>query len=104
MLVEDRAVALIVLVEDDAVLIVGKHMGQRAHALFERLAPQILAVVLDQIEGAQHGRLIVAPERSSKVESATLVDHDRFAVDEAGPEPASVLTASTMRRKRSAKS
>jgi hypothetical protein len=47
------------LVVGDARMGVSQELGQRALALFDRRAPQVLAVHFEQIEGAEHGGGIV---------------------------------------------
>jgi hypothetical protein len=73
-------------------------------ASFKRLAAQIFAVELDQVEGAQHRGMVVPPRAQQfEVRKVVLVNHDGVAVDDADA-AGRLLMASTIRGKRSAKS
>jgi hypothetical protein len=76
-LVDDRAFAFVMPIERDAVALSGQQIGQDTLAFLERCTAQILTVELDEIEGAEHGRMIVAPG-AQQIEGgeAALVDHD----------------------------
>ena len=85
MLEDDGAVAVIVLVEGDAVALSVQHIGQCMLALLDRRSAQILAVQFDQIEGAEHGGMVVMPGAEQiKGREAVGIDDNRLAVDKAG--------------------
>jgi hypothetical protein len=86
MLEDDSAVAVIVPIGGDAVSFSVQQIGQGVLALLDRRPAQILAVQFNQIEGAEHGSVVMPPGTEQiKDREAIGVDHDRFAVDEAGP-------------------
>jgi hypothetical protein len=58
---DDIAVADGVLVAHDARLRPAHQLGQRSLALLERCSVQILAFELDDVEGAEDGRVVVTP-------------------------------------------
>src|SRR6185503_708501 len=58
-LVEDRAVAVVVLVEDDARMRAAQQISQEGLAVFNRCPAQIPAVEFEQIEGAEHGGAVM---------------------------------------------
>ena len=78
---DDGAVTGEMLIVGDAVLDATQQMGERRLATLQRLAAKVLTVQLDQIEGAQHGGMIVkAPAESVEYREAALIDHDGLAV------------------------
>ncbi len=87
-LVDDRTVALIMLVQGDAKL----RALQRTEKLFEPIFPpldwigaQVIAIELDKIESAKHGGMVMAPgAQQIEGREAVLVNHNGLAVDEAG--------------------
>ena len=80
-----RAVAVKMLVEGDSVAGVAEKIGEHGLALLERLLAKVLAVEFDQVEGAEHGGMVVMPI-AEEVEhrEARLIDDDRLAIDDAG--------------------
>jgi len=82
---DDRAVGVVMLVVGDTRMGVSQELGQRALALFDRRAPQVLAVHFEQIEGAEHGGGVV-PVSTDHIEysEAAVVAYDGLAVDQAG--------------------
>ena len=56
-----RAFAAVVVVEGDALVRPAEELRQEAFTLLERSAPQVVAVQLDQVEGTQHGGMVVVP-------------------------------------------
>ena len=56
-----RAIALIMLIERFPVGSVSEQIGEHGLAALDRLPPEVLAVELDQIEGAEHGGILVMP-------------------------------------------
>jgi hypothetical protein len=57
---DGRAVALYVFVEPDAGASPGKHAHERGFSDLKRIAPQVIAVLLDEIEGVQERAVIMA--------------------------------------------
>ena len=77
--------ALDVLVEAQAGRGLGKHRGQRGLAHLERLAPQVVAVQLDQVEGVQEDAGVVAAVADAvEARHAVVAAAHRLAVDDAG--------------------
>ena len=58
---DDRAVAIEMLVEGDAVIRAAKEIGQRALPVLKQFTAEVLAVELSQIEGAEHGGVVAKP-------------------------------------------
>ena len=56
---DDRAVASHVLVEAQATSF-GQHTSKRGLAHFQRIAPQVVAIQFDQVEGVEEGTVVVA--------------------------------------------
>jgi hypothetical protein len=54
-LVDDRAVGIVMLIVGDACMRVAQELGQLAFALLDRHVPQVLAVEFEQVESAEHG-------------------------------------------------
>jgi hypothetical protein len=79
------AVALDVVIEPNAMTNPGQDGGQRGLADFERLAAEIVAVELNQIEGVQEHAAIMAPI-SNVIEArcATLIAGGGLSIDDAG--------------------
>ena len=62
-----------------------QELRQEAFTLLDRSEPQIVAVQLDQVEGAEHGGVVMLPvAQQLEHREAALIDHDGLAVDEAG--------------------
>ena len=81
---DDRAVAVEVLVEGDAVIRAAKEIGQRALPVLKPFTAGVLAVKLDQIEGAEHGGVVAKPiTESVEDREPAFVDHDGLAVHDA---------------------
>jgi hypothetical protein len=55
------SIAWEVLVEGYAIACGAEEISERAFAVFKRLLAEIIAVELDQIEGAEHCHIIVIP-------------------------------------------
>jgi hypothetical protein len=73
-----------VRVEHDARVLAAQQRPQGALAGFNRLATQILAVELKQIEGAKdRSRTRLVPADKVKYRKALLIGDDRLAVDQA---------------------
>jgi len=53
---EGRAVAFDIFIEPDARAGLGHDRRERGLADFERIAPQVVAVQLDEVEGRRRGR------------------------------------------------
>jgi hypothetical protein len=78
------AVALHVLVEPNAMTNPGQDGGQRGLADFERLAAEIVAVELNQIEGVQeHAGVVSAVTDTLEAGYAALVAGDGLPIDDA---------------------
>jgi hypothetical protein len=84
MLVDDRAVAGVVLIESDALVGTAQKLCQDVFPPLNRQRTQVVAIKLDQIERAEYGSVVMAPV-AQEVEDreAALIDHDGFAIDEA---------------------
>jgi hypothetical protein len=82
---EGRAVALDMLVEPDARAGFGHDRCERGLADFKRIAPQVVAVQLDEVKGVQECGL-VSPLVTDEIEgsNAVVIAGDSFAVDDAG--------------------
>ena len=59
MLEDGRAVTLEVLVRGYAIASVSEEISQHALAVLERLPAEVVAVKLDEIEGAEHSDIVV---------------------------------------------
>jgi hypothetical protein len=76
----DIAVALAVFVEHDAGMRGANELGELALAVLDRPSPQILALQLDQVEGAKHGVVAMAcPSDRLEHGEAVVVGDDRSA-------------------------
>ena len=85
MLVDERPVALKMLVKGDTRMGAAKQAGERARARLDRKLAQILAVQLQKVERAMDGGYI-GPLPPDQVEDGkpVFVAHDRLAIDQAG--------------------
>src|SRR5205823_6059079 len=74
------------LVEGDTLVGAVQKLCQGSLTLLDPDAPQVLAIMLEEVERAEDGGLVMTPV-AQKVErcEAALVDHNDFAVDEARP-------------------
>jgi hypothetical protein len=79
------AVALYVVIEPNAMANPGEDAGQRRLADFERIAAEIVAVQLDQVEGVQK-HAVVSAVVTDEIErgNAVLIASNRLAIDDAG--------------------
>ena len=86
MLEDVRDVPRKILVEGNSVAGVSEKISEHGLALLERLLAKIIAVELDQVEGAENRRMIVMPI-AEEIEhgQARPIDDDRLAIDDAGP-------------------
>ena len=81
---DDRAVALEMLIERDAVAGVSEQIGERGLAALDRLPPEVLAVEFDQIESAEHGGVVVLPIADQIEDREPVrIDDDGLAVERA---------------------
>jgi len=82
---DGRAVAFHVLIEAQAKASFGQRTSKRGLAHFQGIAPQVVAVQFDQIEGVQERAVIIAAV-SNEIErgDAVFIAGDSFAVDNAG--------------------
>src|SRR5262245_3372533 len=82
---DGRAVALDMLVEPDARSSLGHDRCERGLADLKRIAPQVVAVQLDQVEGVEEYALVSALV-TDEIErgNAVVIAGDSFAVDDAG--------------------
>src|SRR5262249_38420139 len=78
------AVALDMLVEPDAGLGLGHNRRERGLAHLKRIAPQIVAVQFDEVEGVEEDALVSAlvPDEVERGQ-AVVIAGDGFAVDDA---------------------
>ena len=82
---DGRAVALDMLVEPDAGTGLGHDRRERGLADFERIAPQVVAVQLDEVEGVEKDAPISALVTDEIERGDTVViAGDSFTVDDAG--------------------
>src|SRR5262249_7958440 len=81
---DGRAVALDMLVEPDAGAGLGHDRCERGLADLKRIAPQIVAVQLDQIEGVQE-RAVIMTAVAHEIErgNTVVIAGDSFAIDDA---------------------
>jgi hypothetical protein len=82
---DGRAIALDMFVEPDAGAGLGHDRGERGLADLKRIAPQVVAVQFDQVEGVEEYALVSALvtdeiERSN----AVVIAGDSLAIDDAG--------------------
>jgi hypothetical protein len=85
-LVDDRALGLVMGIERDARLCATQQPRQGRFARFERLPAQILAVELEQVEGTKDYVITVpAPTQQVEHRQSVRIAHDCLAVDQAGP-------------------
>ena len=82
---DGRAVALHMLVEPDAGASLGQRARKRGPADLKRIAPQVVAVQFDQVEGVEKDAVVSAVitneiERSD----AVVIAGDSFTIDDAG--------------------
>ena len=82
---DGRAVAFHVFVEPDAGAGLGHDRRERGLADFERIASEIVAVQLDEIEGVQERAVIMAAV-ANEIDPVVIAG-DSFAVDDAGARP-----------------
>jgi len=82
---DGRAVAFQMLVEAQAKASFGQHTSKRGLADLNRIAPQVVAVQLDQVEGVQERAVIMAAV-ANEIErgNALVIAGNRFAIDDAG--------------------
>src|SRR5262249_2698417 len=82
---DGRAVAFQMLVEAQAKASFGQHTSKRGLADLNRIAPQVVAVQLDQVEGVQERAVIMAAV-ANEIErgNALVIAGNRFATDDAG--------------------
>src|SRR5262249_22952678 len=81
---DGRAVALDMLVEPDARSSLGHDRCERGLADLKRIAPQVVAVQLDQVEGVEEYALVSALV-TDEIErgNAVVIAADSFAIDDA---------------------
>src|SRR5262249_49589146 len=81
-----RAVAFDMLVEPDAGASLGQHARKRGLADLKRIAPQVVAIQLDQVEGVEEYALVSAVV-TDEIErgNAVVIAGDSFTIDNAGP-------------------
>ena len=73
------------LVEANAGSSLGQRRRERGLAHLQRVAAQVVAVQLDQVEGVEeHGAVVAAVADAIELGDAALVAGDRLAVDDAG--------------------
>ena len=83
MLVDGSAIALVMDIEDNAVGLLAQQFSQGALALLERRPAQVLAINLNQIEGAEHGGAVMLPVAEQvKYRQPSSIDNNRLAIDE----------------------
>jgi hypothetical protein len=82
---DSRAVAFQMLVEAQAKASFGQRTSKRGLAHFQGIAPQVVAVQFDQVEGVEKYALI-RPVMADEVErgNALVIAGNRFAIDDAG--------------------
>jgi hypothetical protein len=84
LLEDDLAVTREMLVEGYAIAGVMEKISERAFALLEWLLAKIKAIELDQVEGAQHGGMVMTPiAREIEHRKPLPIDDDSLAVDDA---------------------
>src|SRR5215813_4608658 len=82
---DSRAVAFHVFVEPDARASLGHDRRKRGFTDLQRIAPQVVAVLLDQVEGVKE-YVLVSALVTDEIERghAVVIAGDSFAVDDAG--------------------
>src|SRR5262245_51554630 len=82
---EGRAVAFDMFIEPDAQAGLGHDKSERGLADLKRIAPQVVAVQLDEVEGIKEYALVSAVA-TNEIErgNAVVIAGDSFAVDDAG--------------------
>jgi len=82
---DSRAVAFHVFVEPNAGAGLGHNRRERGLADLKRIAPQVVAVQLDEVEGVEEYALVSAlvPDEIERGD-AVVIASDSFAVDDAG--------------------
>src|SRR5262245_384222 len=82
---EGRAVAFDMFIEPDAQAGLGHDKSERGLADMKRIAPQVVAVPLDEVEGIKEYALVSAVV-TNEIErgNAVVIAGDSFAVDDAG--------------------
>ena len=82
---DGRAIAFHVFIEPDAGAGLGHDRRERDLADLKRIAPQIVAVQLDQVEGVEEYALVSAlmPDEIERGNAVVIAD-DSFTVDDAG--------------------
>ena len=72
-------------VEADAGAGLGRDRCERGLAHFQRIAPQVVAIQLDQVEGIEEGVAVMASVADTVERgNAVVIAGDSFAVDNAG--------------------
>jgi hypothetical protein len=80
---ENCPVARVVLVEGNALVWMTEKLCQELLALFERRAPQVLAIEFEQVERAEHGGgVVTVPADQVENGEAGFVADDGLAVDQ----------------------
>jgi hypothetical protein len=81
---DGRAVALNILIEQDAGLSLGQDRCERGLADLKQITPQVIAVQLDQVEGVQEHVGVVLPVADAlEARPAAVITAHRLAVDDA---------------------
>ena len=82
---DGRAVAFYVFVEPDAGAGLGHDRRERGLADLKRIAPEVIAVQLDEVEGVEEDALVSAlvPDEIERG-NAVVIASDSFAIDDAG--------------------
>ena len=82
---DGRAIALNMLVEAEAKASFGQHTSKRGLADLKRIAPQVVAVQFDQVEGVEE-YAVVSAVVTDEIErgNAVVIASDSLAVDDAG--------------------
>jgi hypothetical protein len=81
---DGRAVALDMLIELHTGASLGQYASERSLADHKRIAPQVVAIQLDQVEGV-HKHAIVSAVVTDEIErgNAVVIASDSFAIDDA---------------------
>src|SRR5262249_31597605 len=82
---DGRAVALDMLIEPDAWAGLGHDRCERGFADLKRIAPQVVAVQFNEVEGVEEDALVSAlvPDEIER-SNAVVIAGDSFAIDDAG--------------------
>jgi len=72
---DGRAVAFQMLVEAQAKASFGQHTSKRGLAHFQRIAPQVVAIQLDQVESVEEGVAVMGRLRIRSNEATPLSSH-----------------------------